>query len=62
MILPTHDLWGHVPRSTTRICIVVRFNYASDTQICEAKVAFLIKNKILWFDVPVDYVVQVKEL
>lgn len=44
MILPTHNFWRHVTRSTACIFLVIRSPYSGDSKICQAQITIVLKN------------------
>ena len=62
MVLPAHYFRGHVARSSTCVSIIVGLDHPSYAQVSGSEVSLVVKHQILWFDVPMDDVVEVKVL
>ena len=54
VILPTHDLWGHIARCTACLAWVVRWEDARHPKICQSQVAIVVKDQVFRFDIPMD--------
>lgn len=55
MILMTNNLRCHIPRCPTRILMVIIPHNPRDPQISDPEITVRVKDKILWFEVSVDY-------
>ena len=60
MILSTHHFWSHVAWSPTGICGIIGLDETGNSKISGAKVAFIVKNEVLWLDVSMDDVVEME--
>ena len=60
MVLPAHYFRSHIARGSTCVSIVVGLDHPSNAQVSGSEVSLIVKDQILWFDIPVDDVVEVE--
>ena len=54
MILPFHDFGRHVTRCAAVVNAVIGGPQSCYAEICDSEVAFLIKDKVFWLEIPVQ--------
>ena len=54
MILPAHDFRSHIPRRPTGLFRIIRVPYPCDPEVCDPQVSLMIKDQVLWLNIPVD--------
>ena len=54
VILATHDLRRHVPRSTTGFTCVVWGENSGDAEIGQAEISLVVKHQVFWLNIPMD--------
>ena len=62
MILTTHDFGSHVTWSARGLLRVIRVPDTSNPEVGDVEVSSLIKDQVLWFDVPMNNTIVVNIL
>ena len=57
--LTAHHLRCHVPGSSTSLAAIIRRQDSCDTKIGQPQIAFVIEDKIFWFDISMYYALVV---
>ena len=60
MILPTHDFWCHITRSSTCIRTIFWSHYSSYSHVSYPNISLFIHNQIFWLDVTLNNILFVE--